>query len=242
MTSDKSEIILLTPTPGERLGVSERLEGKVFSKLYPTVVESGPGKINAAMTLARELASRRERGSPPAFAAGVGTCGSLNKSLRGGEMVASLDCVISDWRHEDGKENLTGPYGTFDYGRLSPDRLEGMAIRCGNPVLLELMDILGKNGFRIGRVLTSDAFVVGKEHKLSLGEAFGALVCDMESGAFALAARKLGDVPWLNIRIVADTLDESLEDYFKVETTMADILGSKTLEILEILNGLLEKA
>jgi nucleoside phosphorylase len=241
MTIQKSEIILLCPTPGEYAGVSEHLKNKVFTRLHVTVVESGPGKINAALKLASEISVRNASGKLPAFVAGAGTSGSLDASLRRGELTASIDSIVSDWRHEDGEEVLVGPYGTFDYEKLTPLRAEKMAIRCEFPLIKEFMGVLSNNNFKVGRILTADSFVAGKDHKLSLGLAYKALVCDMESGAFAWTARKLHNIPWFNLRIVADTLDERLEDYFKMESAVTDALGKKTLVAMEILNSLLER-
>ncbi|MDR3154840.1 MAG: hypothetical protein LBW85_11380 [Deltaproteobacteria bacterium] len=171
--------------------------------------------------------------------AGVGTSGSLSLDIQAGEAVFSLDSVIADWRHEDGSETLVGPYGEFDYGPLGPQRLESMAIRCLAPALRSLESRLSGRGFRAGRVLTSDSFVAGRELKLRLGEAYGALVCDMESGAFAWTAKRLGGVPWFNLRVAADTLDETLSDYFDKERGITDLLGAKTLEAMKGLDRIL---
>jgi nucleoside phosphorylase len=241
MSIEKSEIILLCPTPAEYAGVSESLKNRLFTRLHVTVVESGAGKINAALKLAAEISSRHAAGRLPAFVAGTGTSGSLDATLRRGELTASLDCIVADWRHDDGEEVKVGPYGVFDYERPSPALAEKMALRCEHPLLKEFMGILGENNFRVGRFLTADSFMAGKDHKLYLGKAYGALVCDMESGAFAWTARKLYGIPWFNIRIVADTLDERLEDYFKMESAATEALGKKTLFAMEILNSLLEK-
>jgi len=63
----------------------------------------------------------------------------------------------------------------------------------------------------------------------------------MESGVFAYAAQNLlGNRPWLNLRVVADTLDETLADYFTKEADMTEILGAKTRQALEVLDKLLE--
>jgi nucleoside phosphorylase len=241
MTISKSEIILLTQTPEEFEGVANHVKDKTFTKFKVTIMESGLGKINAALKLASELTLRNEKGNLPSFIAGVGTSGSLDKSLVDGDVVASIDSVIFDWRHEDGKEVLVGPYGTFDYEAISPKVLEKISLKSDSLILKELIDTLSRNGFKIGRVLTSDTFVAGKDLKLSLGKVFNALVCDMESGAFAWTAQKCHNIPWFNLRVVADTLDETLQDYFRKEIHVTDILGKKTLEALRILNDILER-
>ncbi|MDR2611540.1 MAG: hypothetical protein LBG06_01395, partial [Deltaproteobacteria bacterium] len=194
----KSAVLVLTPTPAEHEGVLRHLAGIPFRRMEPLVIESGPGKINAALALASALAGAACRGGPPAFVAGVGTSGSLSLELEAGDTVLSLDSVIGDWRHEDGREALVGPYGVFDYGPPTPERVEAMAVRSESPALAALQRELRGRGYRAGRVLTTDAFMASREHKLALGRTFRALVCDMESGAFAWTARRLGDLPWFN--------------------------------------------
>ena len=88
-------------------------------------------------------------------------------------------------------------------------------------------------------MLTSDAFVSGKDHKLELGRTYGCLACDMESGVFGYLAGRPLNVPWFNIRVVADTLDEALSDYFAMERDMTDILGRQAVAALSLLDGLL---
>jgi nucleoside phosphorylase len=96
-------------------------------------------------------------------------------------------------------------------------------------------------GFRRGRLITSNVFVAGLNNKLAKGRSFQALGCDMESGVFAYVAKNiLGGRPWFNLRVVADTLDETLSDYFTKEADMTEILGAKTRQALEVLDELLE--
>jgi hypothetical protein len=61
----------------------------------------------------------------------------------------------------------------------------------------------------------------------------------MESGAFAYLASRTGDLPWFNVRVVADTLDDALNDYFAIEKDMTDILGRKLVLALGKLDELL---
>ncbi|MDR1041005.1 MAG: hypothetical protein LBR80_12760 [Deltaproteobacteria bacterium] len=236
----KIAVLVLTPTPTERAGIAGRLDGATFRRIAPEVIECGAGKINAALTLAATV-SGLPPGSAPPIIAGVGTSGSLSLEIAGGEVVFSLDSIVADWRHDDGRESLVGPYGTFIYGPADPEMVEAMAIRSSSPLLARLQELLSGQGFRTGRVLTSDAFIASREHKLRLGRTFGALVCDMESGAFAWTARRLGDLPWFNLRAVADTLDETLSDYFDKEKDVTLALGDRTLEALTALDVILEE-
>lgn len=235
----KQRVFVMTPTPAERDGVERHLADASFARLNVSVTESGAGKINAALSLAAVLAQHFQDGGPAPLVLGCGTSGSLSLSVRSGDIVCSLDSVIGDWRHDDGKEQTVGAYGAFAYGPPEVARVEGMAIRCSSPMLVTAQERLTSCGFLPGRVLTTDSFIAGREHKLSLGMTYRALVCDMESGAFAWTARKLGDLPWMNLRMVADTLDETLSDYFDKEKDATDVLGARTLEALKVLDEIL---
>ena len=231
------EILILTPTPQEFAAVSRHLAGD-FKKFQVRVVATGPGAINAAFRLAEAALGREDGG--PALIIGAGTCGSLSRELAGGDMIASAEAVITDWLMEDDSGRYYAPYGLFDYQPLSPATAADMTIRCPDPVVAALLDRLEPAGFRRGRLMTSGVFVAGLENKLAKGRSFKALACDMESGVFAYAALNLlGGRPWFNLRVVADTLDETLADYFTKEADMTEILGAKTREALKLLDELL---
>ncbi|MDR2338853.1 MAG: hypothetical protein LBF40_01755 [Deltaproteobacteria bacterium] len=234
--SAKTTVMVIAPTPAEYLGV-RRLEKLKTEHLLIHVLESGPGKINAAMKAAEGIQDLKP-GCPSLIIAGVGTSGSLSLAPKAGDVVASVETVIADWMHEDGKESLVGPYGVFDYARPDNDRVRRMLIREEDPLLTGFVGGLGKHGFLEGRILTSDCFVSGKEHKLALGGTYGAMVCDMESGAFAYTAKRRG-VRFFNLRIVADTLDETLENYFEKESDVTARLGDKAAEAMGVLDRLL---
>ncbi|MDR2406404.1 MAG: hypothetical protein LBE27_08560 [Deltaproteobacteria bacterium] len=228
--SKKALILVMAPTPAEYAMVFESLSKKTYTNFEVSVLESGPGKINAAMRLSEELSLRRNQ-PLPVIVVGAGTSGSLNLSLKGGDVLASSECVISDWRHEDGNEVWVAPYGVFDYSLPEDEKIQQMLIREEDPLIVDLMDRLHRNGFQSGRILTSDTFVSGKDYKLALGKVFGADICDMESASFAYTAQQR-KAKFFNLRVVADTLDETLSDYFAKETDVARILGEKVSEAL----------
>ncbi|MDR1109437.1 MAG: hypothetical protein LBP92_01770 [Deltaproteobacteria bacterium] len=233
------EVLVFTSTPNEYRSVSQHLGREAFSRLGCSVIECGPGRINASFAASRELAARQASGIGSVVFLGTGTSGSLSMDLRQGEVIASNSAVISDWRMEEGDQVTVSPYGWFDYRPPDPGHVERMAIECHDDLVLGLLDRLPGEGFRRGRLLTSEAFVAGKDNKLSKGATFRALACDMESGVFAFIGDRLANVPWLNIRVVADTLDETLDDYFAMERGVTDILGLRVAEALHILDSLL---
>lgn len=240
MTAADREVLIFTPTPNEFKAVRDQAARAVFKNFRVEVLESGPGKINAAFKMAAEISPRLAAGRRPALVIGAGTSGSLSLSLAGGDLVASSSAVISDWRLEDDSERRHGTYGQFDYRPLAPGLADEIALDCPDPTVQKLMGQLEAAGFKRGRMMTSDTFVAGAANKLALGRDFGCLACDMESGAFAFAAQRLlGGLPWLNLRVVADTLDETLHDYFNKEIDMVGILGHKTVQALQLLDELL---
>lgn len=238
--SDSREVLVFTPTPNEYKGVSRHLGQHSFKNFNVSVVECGPGKINATFKLSSEILHRLSQGRKPAFVVGSGTSGSLSLGLREGEIIASSSVTISDWRMEDDKERHFSAYGRFNYKPITPAVAEEMALTCHDLTVKKLMEELKNQGFKTGRMMSSDTFVAGLNNKLNSGKAFNCLACDMESGAFAFTAQHLlGGIPWFNIRVVADTLDESLTDYFEKEVNMVEILGRKTAEALTALDKLM---
>ena len=239
MSHSLPEVLVFSPTPNEYQAVKKHVERAAFKNFSATVVESGPGKINATFKMTAEITPRLASGRKPAFVLGAGTSGSLDASLSSGEVIASNSVIISDWRMEDGRACHFGCYGQFVYREMDGLLPDEMAVECRHATVEKLMSILEGTGFRRGRLTTADTFVAGLDNKLGQGRAFGALACDMESGAFAYTAGQLLRLPWFNLRVVADTLDETLADYFEKEVDMVDVLGEKTARALTVLDGLM---
>ena len=58
----------------------------------------------------------------------------------------------------------------------------------------------------------------------------------MESGAFAYVAENKFNLPWFNLRIVADSLNENFENYQLMEAEMSELLAGRLLVALETLD------
>jgi len=241
MSPENNEVLVFTPTPNEHAAVKKHLAAAEFKNFTAQVIESGPGKINATFKMTAEVLPRLAGGRKPLCLVGAGTSGSLNLQMTAGDIIISRSCFISDWRMEDDSSRQHGPYGQFSYAPIESVKLEDLSISCQSPAIARLLDKLDGAGFKKGRLMTSDTFVAGSGNKLSQGRDFDCLACDMESGAFAYTAQHLlGGLPWFNLRVVADTLDETLEDYFTKEVDMVEILGAKTAEALKALDALLD--
>ncbi|MDR2141844.1 MAG: hypothetical protein LBR11_08675 [Deltaproteobacteria bacterium] len=229
MPEPKPDILILTATPRERRGLANALAGLAPRNFSARLIETGPGKVNAALGMGKLLAT----GPSPPLIIGAGTAGSLEMGLEAGDLVAANETIIADWLEEDDKGRRVGAYGSFHYGPVAA-KLPDMLLGCQSPLVTRLLAQLGPE-FKRGRILTSDTFVTGRPFKLRQGQLFGCRICDMESGAIAYAANKL-EVPWLHLRVVADTMDDSLSDYFRLEKDMTAILGAKTAQVLRLLD------
>jgi nucleoside phosphorylase len=224
-------VYVLTATPGEFAGVKAALTELAPRHFECREVVTGPGKLNAAMWTARLLA---KKGPVPDLILGAGTSGSLDLKLKAGDVVAVDETIVADWREEDATGWRTAAYGSFNYGPPE-ERAEKMVIRSSSPLVQKLMGRLSPDFLR-GRCLSSDSFIAGQEYKLALGRLFGCRICEMEAGAVAHVCRLSGQVPWLQLRVVADTLDDALDDYFRIEKDMVKILGQKTFDLLRLLD------
>ncbi|MDR1395075.1 MAG: hypothetical protein LBK52_02750 [Deltaproteobacteria bacterium] len=228
------KVLILTATQAEYQALDRVLAPKTFARLSCRLALTGPGKINAALACAGLLEKIN-----PDFLLVCGTAGTLDLSLRAGDTVVSREVIIGDWYHWDGAEYQTGPYGAFDYGPPTAERVESMVLRPPAGWLDQYWQLLGQRDFRPGRIFSSDIFAAGRDLKLSLGRTYGCLICEMEGGAIAWTARVLKkDLPWLHLRAAADTLDDSLADYFELEAGVTEILAQRVIEALEILDSL----
>lgn len=240
--AEKKKLLVFTPTPNEYEGICRHIADAAYRSFEVKVTECGPGKINAAFHVSSEAAALAAGGEKPAFIISAGTSGSLSLGLAGGDVIASNSAVISDWKLEDDEGRRHGPYAEIAYNDLDATLAARMTMTCAHPAVSALMGRLADGGLKNGSMLTSDTFVAGAVTKLALGRDFNCLACDMESGAIAyVAGEKLG-IPWFNLRVVADTLDESLHDYFNKEVDMVNILGAQTALALNILDEIILSA
>jgi nucleoside phosphorylase len=227
-----SEVIILSSTPAEFQGLVQELDRINFRNFTYRIIQTGPGKINAAIAVTKLLVE-----SIPAFLLGTGTSGTLEYGLKSGDVVAAREVLISDWRQEEHNGYQVGNYGEFEYGSATPERVESMVIKSSSDLIEKFSVKLAEADFISGRILSSDAFVSGEKLKLSLGKIFGCRICEMEAGAISYTAGRLAPhLPWFHLRVVADTLDDTLETYFEIEKDMTQILGQKVRTALEILD------
>ena len=185
-----------------------------FNDKDVVVVQSGIGKVNAAITAT--LLIEKFEVNEVIFS---GVAGSLDEKLKVGDVVIGCDIVqhdvdatafgykmgqipqMKEWAFESDKELIekTGNISDFDH-----------------PIFY-------------GRILTGDQFVSKKDLKIQLGKDFEALCVDMESGAVAQVCTRLG-VKFLIIRSISDSItDESGMEY----ETFVKLAAKNSTKILE---------
>ena len=228
-------VLLLNPTTHEHNACKREIAKLNLQRLNVIPLLTEPGKINAAFALTSHILRLQAQNQAPHFVACAGTSGSLNLELKSGDLVASASAIISDYQMLTEQGLHHGVYGLLDF---KPEIGEKMYLKCPSPLVQELILRLGEQGFHTGNMLTSDTFVVGRENKLNLGKKFNCLTCDMESAAFAYIAQDKFKLPWFNLRVVADSLDETFSHYQKMEEEMTEILGSQLGTALQTLDAL----
>lgn len=202
----------------QRIDVAEevRVAGLVFQRGTlsgsPVVlVESGMGKVNAALTAA--LLCERFDCHPLIF---CGLAGSLDASILAGDIVIATELIQHD--HGDLLESgfrLTQPSvpphkpspASVGY-RLSP-ALQERLHKGMQQVKLPALSISGPDRggrtpmIHYGRVLTGDLFVKSEAERGRLRAAFKALAIEMEGAAVAQVAERFQRT-WLVVRSISD--------------------------------------
>lgn len=214
--------VILTPTCHEYSACQKQLNQLHIDGWKTYCHMTGPGKANAAF----HTASLKGMGLEPDILIGAGTSGALQYDLRQGDIIATAEATVADWKMvlDDGEAHAS--YGELNYAPDMTDRPKDMRIRCTDKRVQKLLTSLHNQDFKHGTMLTSDMFIAGEQSKLAYGKRFNCLACDMESGVFGFLANKYLKCPWLAIRVVADTIGESFEDYAAIEPQMTKILAN----------------
>ncbi|UQZ89317.1 hypothetical protein C4J81_08955 [Deltaproteobacteria bacterium Smac51] len=229
---EKPEVVVFVPTEEEYKAVRNNLYETDFENFKARAVLTGPGKISTAAAVAAEAGRLMAKRPRPALVIGAGLCGSLQMKLAAGEAVVSDSSAIGDWIMEDDYVRTYGVYGDHTYKALSDEQAEALAINGGSRIVEELLVRLTAKGFKRGRILTIDTYVTGLTGKLERGRLFNCLASDHESGALGLVALKsLEEVPWLNLRVVSDTIGEQMGGEGRA-VSLPEILALKLLVLL----------
>ncbi|BBF44676.1 5'-methylthioadenosine nucleosidase [Lachnospiraceae bacterium KM106-2] len=192
-------------------------EGKTL-----VVVRSGIGKVNAgvcAQILVDDFKVEAIINS--------GIAGGLHEDIEIGDIVISTDAIQHDM-------DATG-FG-YKVGQIpqmkesifkADERLVKIASEVCQSVNPEVKTL-------VGRVVTGDQFISGKEKKDWLRGTFDGYCAEMEGGAIAQAAY-LNEIPFVIIRSISDKADSTAcDDYPQFEKKAAD-------HAVNLVNGMISK-
>ena len=167
------------------------LEGKKV-----VVVRSGIGKVNAGMCT-QILAD--VFGVEAVINTGI--AGSLNNDVNIGDIVLSTDVLHHDM-------DATG----FGYAVGQIPRVDTLSFKADERLIQLAQECCAKVNPDIhtfvGRIVTGDQFVSGKEKKQWLVDTFAGFCTEMEGAAIAQACY-LNSIPFLIVRAISDKADDS---------------------------------
>ncbi len=179
------------------------------------VAQCGIGKVNAA-ACAQMLIDR----FGPALVINVGVGGSLSPDLRLGDIAVARRVV----QHDVDTTALGDPAGYVSTVNKVFFDCDEAAV---NGLLAAISDVPGVRG-QAGVIATGDQFINSASVKARIVERFGAICCDMESGAIAQVCLISG-VPFAAVRAISDNADDDSHMDYPQFTRMA---ASHSTEVL----------
>ena len=193
----------------------EFCEGKLGG-VDVVIVRCGMGKVNAGICVQMLVDIFNVT-----HVINTGIAGSLNDNLKIGDIVVGVDTV----QHDYDVTPVGFKKGEIPYTGLSAFKSdEKLVEKAFNAVKLSAPDIHVIKG----RACTGDQFIATKEQKNKIISSFGGDCCDMESGAIAQACY-LNKIPFVIIRVVADTADETKQtDFQEFEAVTAKLCAGVT--------------
>lgn len=160
------------------------------------VVRSGIGKVNAAMCTQILADIYKVEG-----VVNTGIAGSLKAEIDIGDIVLSSDALQHDM-DATGFGYAVGQIPRVDTLSFKADeRLIQLAQKCCAKVNPDIHTF-------VGRIVTGDQFVSGKEKKQWLVDTFAGFCTEMEGAAIAQACY-LNSIPFLIVRAISDKADDS---------------------------------
>lgn len=181
------------------------------------VTQCGIGKVNAAVTTQVMI----DRFCPSSII-NSGVAGALDKRLKVGDVVISVDAV----EHDYDTTAFGDPIGLICY--KDEQRVDIPADEKLCLALLRACENLENTTVLTGRIATGDQFISETEKRLSIGEEFSALACEMEGGAVGHACYRNG-VPFVILRCISDDLTNSTSMDYEI---FKGVAAAKTTAIL----------
>src|SRR5699024_4500296 len=172
------------------------------------VLESGIGKVNAALSTASLIINYR-----PKVVISAGTAGGLHPDVKG--VVVSNVATYGDVDLTAFGRNLNELHGV-------PKKLPAYFDACDNIV-----------GVKVGEIVTLDRFVEDVSNIKAANK--DAIAVDMESASIAHVCWRFG-VPFVSIRAISDNADLSASEDFTGEIdTAAELSYQSIMKLLEVI-------
>ncbi|MCL2370866.1 MAG: 5'-methylthioadenosine/adenosylhomocysteine nucleosidase [Firmicutes bacterium] len=181
-----------------KLAGADFVQGTLHDKSV-VVCQCGIGKVNSAL-----MAAVMHSTFKVAAIINIGVAGGVAKGIKQG------DIVIAD------------KVGQHDYDLTvfgaKPGQIDGFSdvfFECGKSIVDKLTATAKKSGYKyfVGPIVSGDQFINDTKFANNLNTNFGAIACDMESGAIGHVCQLLG-VPFAIMRAISDEGDDTaLTDY-----------------------------
>ena len=196
-----------------RIADMEFCEGS-FDGTDAVIAKCGMGKVNAgicAQIMITRFGVNR--------IINTGVAGSLDARLRIGDFVVSTEAV----QHDYDVSPIGYKPGEIPYTGLvafpADESLRALALRA-------VRDNAPDSAVYEGRICSGDAFIASRAQKESIRQRFGGLCCEMEGAAIAQTCH-LNHVPWVVIRAISDSADDSEELSFALFAEAAAREGAR---------------
>lgn len=192
------------------------------------IVKAGVGKVNAAMCTQLMIDNFKVDAI-----VNSGVAGSLNPRLGIGDIVLGKIAI----EHDINGCGLDYPQGMIPDMETN-DSFDGIRFYASEELLekarLAAEKALPKTHVHIGTVLTGDIFIASGSKKDKLSQRFEGDCCEMEGAAIAHVCN-LNGVPFLIIRAISDSADDSAEmDYPSFEKLAAENSIKLSLELISM--------
>lgn len=206
---------------------SKSVDGVTFykGKLGETEVvsvECGVGKVNAAICTRMMIDMYN-----PDCIINSGVAGALSTQVSVGDIVIATSAV----QHDYDTTGLGEPKGMITCN--GENIINFPADEELSERLFEAAGNLADTKVFRGVIATGDEFVHSTERRLSLGEEFNALACEMEGGAIAQVCYRAGK-PFCILRSISDDLKNNTSMSFDEFKVMA---AKKTVDVLSAVLG-----
>ena len=201
-----------------RIADMEFCEGRLDGREV-VIAKCGMGKVNAgicAQIMVTRFGVNR--------LINTGVAGSLDARLRIGDFVVSSEAV----QHDYDVSPIGFRPGEIPYTGLvafpADESLRALALRA-------VRENAPNSAVFEGRVCSGDAFIASGAQKESIRQRFGGLCCEMEGAAIAQACH-LNHVPWVVIRAISDSADDSEELSFSLFAETAAREGARVVRAM----------